>query len=125
MPDALIVSSPDGLRHIKPSELGCPIIALISSNVTNGIRSVVKSDVEYYLLRPFHKEDLDNKLKVAVERKSWLENLYKEKKDLEALIELTYLISSTLNPKEVTLSCCEKDIRDNKSDKMFHDQHRC
>lgn len=99
-PAALIVNSPDGLEHIKHSEVECPVIALISCNVANGIRSVLKSDVKYYLLSPFYKEDLEHKLKLAIARKSWLENLYKEKKDLEALIEFTYLISSTLNPKE-------------------------
>jgi two-component system cell cycle response regulator len=100
-PDAIIVNSPEGLEHIKPSKIGCPIIALISGNVTNGIRSVLKSDIEYYLLSPFYKEDLEHKLKVAIERKNWFGNLYKEKRDLQALIEFTYLISSTLKPKEV------------------------
>ena len=98
---ALIISSPDGLEHIKPSEVKCPIIVMISGNVTNGIRAVVKSDVEYYLLSPFHKEDFEHKLNLAIERKSWFSNLFKEKKDLEAVLELIYLISSTLNPKEV------------------------
>ena len=101
MPDALIVNSPDGLEHIKPSDAGCPLIALISSNVTSGIRSVVKYDVEYYLLSPLYKEDLEHKLKVALERKSWLASLFKERKDLEALLELTYLMSSTLDPKKL------------------------
>lgn len=101
MPDALIVNSPDGLEHIKPSDAGCPLIALISSNVTNGIRSVVKYDVEYYLLSPLYKEDREHKLKVALERKSWLASLFNEKKDLEALLELTYLMSSTLDPKKL------------------------
>ena len=98
---ALIISSPDGLEHIKPSEVKCPIIALISCNVTNGIRAVVKSDVEYYLLSPFHKEEFYHKLGLAIERKNWFETLYKSKKDIDALMEFTYLISSTLNPKEV------------------------
>lgn len=99
---ALIISSPDGLEHIKPSEVKCPVIALISCNVTNGIRAVVKSDIEYYLLSPFHKEEFDHKLRLAIERKNWFETLYKRKKDNDALlIEFIYLISSTLNPKEV------------------------
>lgn len=100
-PDALILSSPDGLRHLKPSEVQCPIIAMITRNLSKGIRSVIESDIECYLLRPFHKDDLDSKLRVAVKEKSWAENLYRENKDLQAIIELTYLISSTLKPKEV------------------------
>jgi len=101
MPDAVIIGSPGELEHIKPPEVKCPLIAMIASgNVTNGIRSVVKSGVGFYLLSPFYKEDLEHKLKVAIEGKSWFANLYKEEKDLDALIEFTYLISSTLDPKE-------------------------
>jgi diguanylate cyclase (GGDEF)-like protein len=100
-PSALVISSPEGLEHINPSEVNCPVIALISGNITRGIRSVVRSDVEYYLLSPFYKEDLEHKLKLALGRKSWFANLYSQRKDLDALIEFTYFISSTLNPEEV------------------------
>jgi diguanylate cyclase (GGDEF)-like protein len=100
-PDALIVSSPDGLRYLKPSDIKCPIIALISTSLTKGIRSVVQSDVECYMLSPFFKEELDHKLKLVVDRKSWIEGLYDENEDLYALMELASLASSTLNPKEV------------------------
>jgi len=100
-PDALIVSSPNALEYIKPAAFEFPVIAFITSgNTVNGIRSVIKSGIEYYLLAPFYKEDLENRLRVAIRRTSWLENLHKEKKDLEALIELTYFITSTLNPKK-------------------------
>jgi two-component system, cell cycle response regulator len=101
IPDALIVSSPDGLRHIDPSEVTCPIIAIISADVTKGVHSAVKSDVECYLLSPFYKEELDHKLKVVVDRMSWIESLYGENEDIYALVELASLASSTLNPKEV------------------------
>jgi diguanylate cyclase (GGDEF)-like protein len=100
-PDALIISSPDGLRHLNPSDIQCPIIALISTSLTKGIRSVVQSDVECYMLSPFFKEELDHKLKLVVDRKSWIEGLYDENEDLYALMELASLASSTLNPKEV------------------------
>lgn len=100
-PGALIVSSPDGLQHMSPTEVDCPVIATVSTNVTDGIRSVVKSDIEYYLLSPFHKEELEHKLKLVTEEKSWIENLYKEKKDLEGIVDLLSLISSTINPQQV------------------------
>jgi len=100
-PDALIVSSPDGLKNINPLEIKCPIIAVISRQKTKGIHSAVKSDVECYLLSPFFKEELDHKLKLIVDRKSWIESLYEENEDFYALMELASLASSTLNPKEV------------------------
>ncbi|HYA12610.1 MAG TPA: diguanylate cyclase [Thermodesulfovibrionales bacterium] len=100
-PAALIIGSPNALECIKPSESEFPVIVLISpGNTINGIRSVVKSGVEYYLLAPFYKEDLEDRLRVAIKRKSWLETLHKENKDLEALIELTHFITSTLDPRK-------------------------
>jgi two-component system, cell cycle response regulator len=100
-PDALILSSPDGLRHVKPSDVPCPIIALISTSLTQGIQSAVMSDVECYLLKPFYKEEFDQKLKLLVDRRSWIENLYEANDDFYALMELATLASSTLKPKEL------------------------
>jgi len=72
---------------------------MISNNVTNGICSVVKSEVKHYLPSPFLKKNSEYKLKVIIERKSWLKNLCKE--DLETIIEFIHLASSTLSPREV------------------------
>jgi len=100
-PDAFLVDSPDGLEQVKSLNIQCPAIALISRNVTRGIRSVVGADIECYLLSPFHKDDLERKLRVVISGKSWFENLYRKRKDLHALIELIHLFTSTLNPQEV------------------------
>ncbi len=100
-PDALIVSSPDGLGELQPSEIPCPIMAIISKDETKGIHSAIKSDVESYLISPFSKEELDQKLKTLIDKSSLIESLYRDRIDLEALLELTSLASSTLNPKEV------------------------
>ncbi|TAL26891.1 MAG: sensor domain-containing diguanylate cyclase [Nitrospirae bacterium] len=98
---ALIAGSSSGLEKIKPAETGCPVIAMVAGDITNGIRSVMKQGIEIYLISPFHKEDFEHKLRIAVEKKGWIENIYRDKKDLETIVELTYLVSSTLDPKEV------------------------
>ena len=100
-PAALIVSSPDGLGELQPSEIPCPIMAIISKDETKGIHSAIRSDIECYLISPFYKEELDQKLKTLIDKSSLIESLYRDRKDLEALLELTSLASSTLNPKEV------------------------
>jgi two-component system, cell cycle response regulator len=100
-PAVLIISSPDGIGELQPSEIPCPIIAIISKDETKGIHSAIKSDVECYLVSPFYTEELDHKLKILIDKSSLIESLYRDRKDLEALLELTSLASSTLNPKEV------------------------
>lgn len=100
-PAALLVESPFGFKHLDTSEIPCPVIALISSDsLTSGIRSVLKADVDSYLISPFYQEDLDYKLKVAMARRNWIQHLDTKKKDLESLLEFTCLISATLDPKE-------------------------
>lgn len=123
MPDAVIIGSPEELGQAQSLDIECPIIAMIpSAYVAKGIRSVVKFDVEYYLLAPFYKEDLEHKLRLAIERKSWFENLYKEKKDLRAIIELTHLVSLNAQSQRSPLSYGKEVIRDNKCEKMFYAQ---
>src|SRR3989304_2305005 len=100
-PDALIIGNTTVLDYIKPLEIESPIIALITpGNTIKGIRSVVRSGLEYYLLGPFNKEDLEERLRVAIKKQSWLENLHKKHKDLETLIELTHFITSTIDPRK-------------------------
>ena len=100
-PDALIISSPDGLKHINPEDLQCPVIAIVSSDKMHGIRSVIESDIECYLLSPFHKDELNSTLQYVIKKKHWLNFLLKEKEDLQTIIELTDVISATLNPKAI------------------------
>lgn len=100
-PAVLIVSSPDGIGEVTIFDVPCPVVALISHDETKGIQAAIKANVDCYLVSPFYKEELDYQLKTLIDRKSLIERLYKDKRDLEALVELTSLASSTLNPKEV------------------------
>jgi two-component system cell cycle response regulator len=100
-PDMLIIGSPDKLKGFNPSDADCPVIAVISGDITNGIRSVIRLGIESYIVSPFYKEDLEHRLSMAIRKKDWFENIYRDKKDLETIVDLTYLISSTLDPREV------------------------
>lgn len=98
---ALIVGSSVKTGKINLTDTGCPVIAMVAGDITNGIRSIMKRDIDIYLISPFHEEDFEHKLKVAIEKKGWVENICRDKKELETIVDLTYLVSSTLDPKEV------------------------
>ncbi|MBI4685981.1 MAG: sensor domain-containing diguanylate cyclase [Nitrospirae bacterium] len=101
-PAAIVLGSPGCIEKMKPSAVaGCPVIAMVSDNIIESMRCVLKSDIECYLISSSGNEEFDRKLKMAINKKKWLENIYSEKKDLEAIVELCYLVSSTLDPKEV------------------------
>lgn len=96
----VIAGTPDCIEKAANLAPEMPLIAMVS-DVTGGMRSVVKSGIESYLLAPFHADDLEYKLLTARNRQNLFESIYREKKDVEAIAELTYLLSSTLDPKEV------------------------
>ncbi len=100
-PAACVVGDFDIFGNIAPSQLGCPVIAMVSGDLAGGINRVIKHGIEYYLSSPFTEKDFEYKLGMAIKKKSWFENACAEKKDLETVIELTHLVSSSLDPKEV------------------------
>lgn len=68
-PDALIIGNTTTLEHI-PSDIAFPIIALtMQGHTIKGIRSEVKSGLQYYLLAPFTEEDLDCRMRVAIKKR--------------------------------------------------------
>jgi two-component system cell cycle response regulator len=106
-PDALIVGSPSCLGKINHIEARCPVIAMVSS-IPEGLNRVIRHDIEYYMLSPYYSNDLAYKLDVVLNRRGCIETLYQEKKDLEAIVELTYLVSSTLDPQKVLYLAVKK-----------------
>ncbi|KAF0145689.1 MAG: two component signal transduction response regulator [Nitrospirae bacterium] len=98
---ALIVGSSVKTGKINFADTGCPVIAMVAGDITRGIRSIMERDIDIYLISPFHEEDFEHKLKIAIEKRGWIENICRDKKELETIVDLTYLVSSTLDPKEV------------------------
>jgi len=100
-PYAVIAGSPAFIDRLIPREPALPVIAMVSRDIAKGMRSVVRNDVEYYLLAPYTAEDLEYKLKVAGRRSDLFAAVHQEKEDLEAVADLTYSLTSTLDPEEV------------------------
>jgi two-component system cell cycle response regulator len=100
-PEVLMAGSPQCLDKIPRASASCPVLALVSPGNPASMRSVIERDIEHYIFSPIHKDDLEYKLAVTSRRRTCLEDLYLDIKDLEAIVELTYLISSTLDPQEV------------------------
>lgn len=100
-PPALVIAdSPAGISKLN-SSADVPRIAMISSDVSLGLRTAVKNNVNCYLISPFYEEDLEVKIDTAIQRENWFEKLYREQKDLEAIVELSHLVTSTLDPKDL------------------------
>jgi two-component system cell cycle response regulator len=100
-PYAIIAGSPTYVDRVCPCDAGASVIAMVSRDVAKGMRGVVKNDLEYYLLAPYNKQDLAYKLKAFTKKNECMEALYQEKEDLATIADLTYNLTSTLDPEEV------------------------
>lgn len=99
-PAAVIIGASAKLIN-SMSKITCPVIAMVAGDINRGMKLVMKSNIEFYLISPFYDEDFEHKLNLAIKNHVWINNISKEKRDLETIVELTHLISSTLDPKEV------------------------
>ncbi len=97
----VIVGTRGCLEEAAPAVRRSSVIAMVEDDLANGLAQVMKHNIESYLLAPFNKEDLEYKLRVLRNRQRIASGLLGKVKDLEAIVELSYLMSSTLDPREV------------------------
>jgi diguanylate cyclase (GGDEF)-like protein len=100
MPAAAVVES-TFLKSVADRLTKCPTVAVISGDIGRGVENVISHNVKHYLYRPYLRRDLEFKIESAILEKYTLEKLTNEMKELEAVVSLTQLISSTLDPKEL------------------------
>jgi diguanylate cyclase (GGDEF)-like protein len=91
----------DGLAKLKPSNVGCTVFATIPSYSKDYIKKAIKCGAEDYLAFPIHEEDLEYKIKATLERRKLIDHLQREADVLQAIVELTHLVTSTLDPQKI------------------------
>ncbi len=103
-----ILGAPACLEEAYPLCAGIPVIAMIGGNVREGLSSVIRLDIEFYMLAPFYREDLAHKLRVATSMSKGINSLAEKVQDLEAIIDIAGLMSTSMNPREVLVFIVKK-----------------
>ncbi len=98
---AVIFGTSDCLDEAAPFVSRSSTIVMVEDEMGTGLAKVIKNNMESYILAPFNQEDLDYKLKLVRNRHRIANGLFGKVRDLEAIVELSYLMSSTLDPREV------------------------
>ena len=90
------------LPKLRPATMGCPVLlAIIPHSPETGIRKAVRHGVENYLLSPLQEGDLDFKISSALEKKKTIERLKNRTDMLQTIVDLTSLVTSTLDPQAI------------------------
>lgn len=106
-PAAVIVSG-TVLKNAGEALRDYPALALVGEEVRKGIQEAIKHQVTCYLLPPYLDIDLAHKLDAVIRERALLKKMELRRKELEAVVELTQLISDTLDSKELLFRIVRK-----------------
>lgn len=106
-PAALIVES-SLLKSVAAQTTKFPSVAIIDGDIKKGIENIMAHNVRSYLYRPYIEKDLHYKLESVIVDRHMIETLGREVKELETILTLTQLLSSTLDPKELLFRIVSK-----------------
>lgn len=91
----------DLAKGINLRKLAIPSIAMISGNHRRGIEMVSRLNIDDYIFFPPDIMELDYKLNRLIRKTTIVESLKRETDDLQTLVDLNQLLSSTLDPQEI------------------------
>lgn len=106
-PVALIVSA-TAVKSAGDTVRNYPSIAVVGEDTRRGIREAIKYQVKSYILPPYLDIDLAHKLEAVIQENEMLVRMECRRKELEAVVELTQLISDTLDSKELLFRIVRK-----------------
>lgn len=88
-------------KGLNIRRLGVPLIAMISGSHRKGLEKASRLGVDDYIFLPPDIHELDYKLNRLFKKIKIVETLKKETDDLQTLINLNQLLTSTLDPQEI------------------------
>ena len=96
------------LKSVAAMTTKLPSVAIIAGDIKKGIENIIAHNVRSYLYRPYIEKDLHYKLESVIVDRHMVEALGREVKELEAVVTLNQLLSSTLDPKELLFKIVSK-----------------
>ncbi|HSB30243.1 MAG TPA: sensor domain-containing diguanylate cyclase [Candidatus Sulfobium mesophilum] len=105
---AVIIVEGSLLKSVHAKTANFPSVSIIAGDVTKGVENALTHNVRNYLYRPYIKRDLQHKLESVIHDKEVLDILSTKVKQLEAVLELTQFLSSTLDSKELLFKIVSK-----------------
>ena len=101
--DIIFLRLPEGLKtkYLNLLNGNAPHIGILGKEKEGVIRKAFKAGIEEFIISPYTASEVKLKIEYCLEKKHRIETIEKEKKYLKALIDITSLVSSTLNSYEI------------------------
>jgi len=103
-----IIAEDSLLPSVSDRTIRFPVLALITGNIARGLETAINHHSDHYLYTPYLVQDLEYKLEKAILDRNEFSHMKHEIRELGIVAELSQLISSTLDPKEVLYRIVKK-----------------
>ncbi len=105
---AAIIAEDSFLPSISDKTTRFPVIAIITGKIEKGLETAITHNVNCYIYNPFLEKDLAYKLERIIIERNEFDSMKHEIWELRICAELTQLISTTLDPKELLYKIVKK-----------------
>jgi len=103
-----IIAEDSFLPSISDRTTRFPVVTIITGKIERGLETAIKHHSDRYLYAPYHVKDLEYKLEKVILARNELSSMKREIRELSIVADLSQLISSTLDPKEVLYRIVKK-----------------
>jgi diguanylate cyclase (GGDEF)-like protein len=107
-PPAAVIVSAASLKSVAEVVRQHPSIAMIRGDIKNNIIEAMNHHVNCYIYSPYLDIDLAHKLESVIREKNIVTEIESRRKELEAIVDLTQLITDTLDSKELLFRVVKK-----------------
>jgi two-component system cell cycle response regulator len=103
-----VIAEDSFLSSISDRTTRFPVITIITGNIKMGLETAINHHSDHYLYTPYFVQDLEYKLEKSILDRDEFSFMKHEIRELGIVAELSQLISSTLDPKEVLYRIVKK-----------------
>jgi len=107
-PDIAIIEAHTAPEEVFNGSFKIPTIALVTEHIPLGLQKTLRYDMDCYLIAPFDEKSLEYKIETLLKGDSYLERLFEESREMEVLLEISFLLTSTLDPREILFFIVKK-----------------
>ncbi|HDH50949.1 MAG TPA: diguanylate cyclase, partial [Nitrospirae bacterium] len=102
-PDAILLRLPEGLsaKNLKLFTDHAPIIGVLDKYEDRLIKKAFKAGIDEFVMLPYNAAEIHLKVECCLRKQLRNTELERERKHLKAIVEITSLASSTLDPQEI------------------------
>jgi two-component system, cell cycle response regulator len=105
---AAVIAEDSFLSLIDHKTTRVPVVAIITGKIEKGLDAAIIHQVDYYVYTPYLEKDLEYKLERLIIGRNEFEAMKREIWELGISAELSQMISTTLEPKELLFKIVKK-----------------